>query len=73
VDYYDPLIPYLELGQLHMKSKKISKEMIKKYDCVIIATDHTKVNYSFIQKNAKFVFDVKNIYSGKKYKNVVRF
>ena len=73
VDYYDPIIPYLDIGQIDLKSIKLNKETIKKYDCVVMAVDHTKINYSLIRNNAKMIFDIKNVYAKYEDKKIVRF
>lgn len=62
VDYHDPMVDYLKIGSIDMKSVALTAAQIKKYDVVIIAVDHTKVNYNFILANAKLIFDAKNIY-----------
>ena len=64
VEYYDPIIPYLNILGIHMKSIKLTAPAIKKFDCVVIATDHTNVNYALVLKNAKSVFDTRNVYRG---------
>ncbi len=71
VDYYDPLIPYLDINDIQLKRAALSAKNIKKYNCVIVVTDHSKVNYAKIQKNAKLIFDTRNVYK-RNYKNVVR-
>ncbi len=73
VDYYDPIVPYLAVEGINMNSVPLTKQNVRKYDCVLIAVDHTKVDYDLIAKNAKLVFDIKNIYKGKAAKNIVRF
>jgi len=72
VDYYDPVVPYLEIAGIHKKSVKLTKETLSRYDCVIIAVDHTKVNYNLILNSAKCIFDIKNIYK-KPNKKVFKF
>ncbi len=71
LDYYDPLIPYLKLDGINLKSIKLTKSKINQYDCIVIITDHTKVDYEFLQKNAKLIFDTRNVYK-KDIQNVVR-
>jgi len=73
VDYHDPIVPYLSVENINMNSVPLTKQNIAKYDCVIVAVDHTKVDYDLIAKHAKLVFDIKNIYKGKAAKNIVRF
>ncbi|MFH1902016.1 MAG: nucleotide sugar dehydrogenase [Candidatus Omnitrophota bacterium] len=62
VDYFDPFIPYLKVSDIDLKRVSLNSENLKKYDCVIITTDHSNINYEFIRKNAKLIFDVCNIY-----------
>ena len=70
MDYFDPLVPYLDLEGLKMASVTLAPAGLKKYDCVIIAVDHSKVDYASIARNAKLIFDVKNVYRAKRLKNV---
>ena len=72
VDYYDPFVPYLKLGGIDLESVSLNAETIKKYDCVIIAVDHTQVDYKLVRKYASFIFDVKNIYSNVEDKKIIR-
>lgn len=62
VDYYDPWISvYRENGQIVKGLSKISPEIIAEYDLVIITTAHSNVDYEMVQKNAKAIFDTKNV------------
>lgn len=63
VDYNDPYVPKTHLQRQHdlrMTSKKLSAAMLKTYDCVLIATDHTSYDYNQIVKNAKLIVDTRN-------------
>ena len=71
LDYYDPYFPYLDINNINLKCIKLNKNNLKKYDCVVIITDHFIVDYKFIQKNSKLIFDTRNVYK-KYYKNVVK-
>ena len=70
VDYHDPIVAHLDIGALKMSSVRLTPAHVKEYDCVIIAVDHTRVNYPLIARYAKLVFDAKNVFRGKKLKNV---
>ena len=77
VDYNDPHVPrapHQRKGHLQMSSKKLSPAMLKKYDCVLIATDHTRYDYDMIVKNAPLVVDTRNATNNVKGKraNVVK-
>lgn len=73
VDYFDPIIPYLKIGGIDLKSIELTKNTVAKYDAVITATDHTNVNWKLILNNARLIFDIKNIYGSGINKNVIRF
>ncbi|MGE0268872.1 MAG: nucleotide sugar dehydrogenase [Candidatus Omnitrophota bacterium] len=73
VDYFDPIIPYLKIGGLDLKSIELTKSTVAKYDAVITATDHTNVNWKLVLSNARLIFDIKNIYGSGINKNVIRF
>jgi len=72
VSYYDPFIPYLRLNQFNLKSIALNRENLKGFDCVVITTDHSTVDYKFILGNSKLVFDTRNIYKGIKNKKIIR-
>ena len=38
----------------------LTEEALREADLVMVTTAHTNVDYAFVQKNAKFVFDTKN-------------
>jgi UDP-N-acetyl-D-glucosamine dehydrogenase len=72
VYYADPLIPFLKLDGLNLKSVVLSAGKIKEFDCCLIATDHTQVDYALILKSAKFIFDSRNVYKGQHTNKVER-
>lgn len=62
VYYYDPYVPKLSLLERPPRSIRLTKKNISKFDCVVIVTDHTKIDYNLILKNAKIIFDTRNVY-----------
>lgn len=70
-DYYDPLIPYLKIKGIKLKSVSLTKNVLKKYDCAVIVTGHSGVDYDLIRGNSKLIFDTRNVYK-RKYGNVVK-
>lgn len=61
VTYHDPYIPAVDVHGIMMKSQgNLTPAMLKKYDIVVITTDHTCFDYSMIVKNAKVVIDTRN-------------
>lgn len=71
VDYYDPMAPYLKIAGLDMLRIDLSQANLKKYDCVVIVTDHSDVDYKLLQKNSRLIFDTRDIYR-ESHKNVVK-
>ena len=64
VDFHDPSVKFLKSRKLSNKyfSKNLSTKMVSKYDCVIIATDHSNIDYDLIKKNSKLIVDTKNVF-----------
>lgn len=63
VDYYDPLVPATWAGRKHdlkMTSVAYDAKTISSYDCVLISTAHSKVDYGVIAKNAKLCVDTRD-------------
>jgi UDP-N-acetyl-D-glucosamine dehydrogenase len=63
VDYNDPYIPQTHKQReydLKLKSKPLTAAMLKRYDCVLIATNHSVYDFKWIVKNAKLVVDSRN-------------
>lgn len=69
VDYNDPHVrrtPKQREHNLRMSSKPLTAAMLKSYDCVLIATDHSSYDYDWIVRHAKLVVDTRNATSGVK-------
>lgn len=67
VDYNDPYIPRtgrMRRYDLKKESVPLTKESLKKYDCVVVATDHSCYDYRFIASNASLVVDTRNAVNG---------
>ena len=61
VDYYDPYVcEYKYKGQKYQSMEKISPDIVKKYDIVIVTAGHTTIDYDMVAENAVAVFDTKN-------------
>jgi UDP-N-acetyl-D-glucosamine dehydrogenase len=61
VVYYDPFVSeYREHGIVKKGEPELAAELIESADLVIVTTAHTNVDYNFVQKHAKAIFDTKN-------------
>ncbi len=64
VDYNDPHVPRthrMRRYDMQMVSIPLTEKNLKKYDCVLIATDHSDYDPDFIQKHAKLIVDTRNL------------
>jgi len=69
VDYNDPYCPRthkMREYDLKMASRELSAAMLKRYDAVLISTDHSNYDYQFIVDNARLVIDTRNATKGVK-------
>lgn len=63
VDYNDPHVPRtakMREYDLRMASVPLTAANLKKYDAVIISTDHSAYDYDFIVRSARLVIDTRN-------------
>lgn len=61
VEFYDPWVPeYSDKGKKHRGAAELSIELLESADLVMITTAHTNIDYAFVQKHAKVIFDTKN-------------
>lgn len=62
VEYYDPWVKqYKRHGSIFNSIESINPEIVSQYDLVMITCAHTNVDYEMVQKNAKAIFDTKNV------------
>lgn len=73
VSYYDPIIPYLDIDDIHLQSIELRGDTARPFDAVVIATDHTRVDYRLLLKHAKLIYDIRNVYAGQKSSKIVKF
>jgi UDP-N-acetyl-D-glucosamine dehydrogenase len=61
ISYYDPFIPFLKIYNFDLKGVPFNKDVFKDSDCVLVLVDHTGVDYQFVAKHSKLVFDTRNV------------
>lgn len=59
LSYFDPYVPELKFKGRKFISKKLNSTSLKNFDCVVIVTNHSKIDYS-VFKNCKLVIDTRN-------------
>jgi UDP-N-acetyl-D-glucosamine dehydrogenase len=59
VCYHDPHVPAIRIEE-HHRLESVPFDKLGSYDCVVIVTDHTAVDYERLVKEAPIVFDTRN-------------
>ncbi len=76
MDYHDPFIPSFSgmrhYPNLSMKSVRLTKEALKKYDCAAIITNHSQLDYRWIVEHSSLVVDTRNAAGKLKSKKIVK-
>jgi UDP-N-acetyl-D-glucosamine dehydrogenase len=65
LSYSDPHVPKFPAMRKHhfdMNSIKLTPDVIKSFDCVVIATDHDKFDYEMIKSHGGLVVDTRGVY-----------
>ena len=61
VEYYDSYVKQFKDNELSMESiPELTEKALNSADLVMITTAHTNVDYEFVQKHSKMIFDTKN-------------
>jgi UDP-N-acetyl-D-glucosamine dehydrogenase len=61
VTYFDPYVKvYHEHGVTKETIPELTASALNSADLVVVTTAHSNVDYEFVQKNSKFIFDTKN-------------
>ena len=58
VSYHDPYARRCSIGEHELKSVAFDK--LDSYDCVVVVTDHSAVDYKQVAAKAKVVIDTRN-------------
>jgi UDP-N-acetyl-D-glucosamine dehydrogenase len=61
ISYFDPYVSeYSYKGKTKKSVPELTADILKNSDIVVVTACHSNVDYDFVQKNAKFIFDTKN-------------
>lgn len=68
VDFHDPIIAEIPPTREHahltgLKSVPLTAEQLKRYDAVVICTEHTGVDYALVLEHGKLIIDTRNAMS----------
>jgi len=68
VEYIDPYVE--EIKEIKKKRLKYKKGLLKRFDLILILTDHSLFPYEEILENSKIIFDTRGVYKGKRVKKI---
>ena len=52
------------INGINLKGLPFSKSSFEDSDCVVVVTDHSNVDYTFIAKNSELIVDTRNVFKG---------
>lgn len=66
VEYYDPWVPEFRnmYGENGQSITNLTPEVVQGFDLVMVTAAHHNVDYEMVQKNARSIFDTKNVMAG---------
>jgi UDP-N-acetyl-D-glucosamine dehydrogenase len=71
VTFSDPFVQTIQINGTDLDSEEMFPA-VANADCVVIITDHTKVDYGAVVKQAKLILDTRNALKGFRSENIVR-
>lgn len=72
IAYHDPFVPEIQVGARRVATRPLNVSDLSAWDCVVIAVDHTGVDYATIVDRSPLVFDARGVTAGLSRPNVVR-
>lgn len=72
VDYHDPHVPELRFGETTVCSVCLDPHVLNTYDCVVLVTDHSAVDYQQVARHSKLIVDTRNAFKGIEGTHIIR-
>jgi len=60
-DPYIPTLPHFRKYYFRLKSAPLTKELLQRIDAVVVVTDHSCIDYSWVVKYSPLVIDTRNV------------
>lgn len=61
VTYHDPYVPQVTVDGLLLSSTPLSAELLRQSELVVVATDHSPVDYPMVVEQATLIYDTRNV------------
>lgn len=72
VDFHDPHVESFAEGEVTYQGVPLTPVSLADYDCVVLSTDHTDLDYAAIAQHANLVVDTRNAFRGDESPHIVR-
>ncbi len=69
-DFHDPYFPVMPLTRddpdlAGRRSVPLTPEVVAGFDAVLVATDHTRVDYALVARSARLLLDTRNVFAAR--------
>ena len=64
IEYSDPFVPTLKEGSIDKVSLELNEDMLNEFECVIITTDHSSIDWQMVFDKSRFIVDTRNASRG---------
>ncbi|MGQ9455872.1 MAG: nucleotide sugar dehydrogenase [Armatimonadota bacterium] len=72
VSYHDPYVPRYRQGEKELRSVELTEETVSSADCVLLVTDHSKIDKELVVKHSKAIVDTRNAFAGYDQSKIIR-
>ena len=72
VEYHDPHVPALSVGERTYESVPLTDDRIEAADCIVLVTDHSALDIGRLAERSSLLFDTRNAAAGIEADGVVR-
>ena len=67
LSYHDPYLPAIPEtrswpGRPELHSVPLTEDNLARHDAIVIVTDHSQVDYAFVQRHARLIIDARGVY-----------
>ena len=62
--YHDPFVPSFDVNGIGLQSQPLSSELVASFDCVLVLTAHSDVDYGLVKAAGVRIVDTRNVMKG---------
>lgn len=72
LSFHDPYVSYFKRGEEIIWGVPLTEGLLKEIDLVVIVTDHSHLDYEWIERHAHLIYDTRSAIKGKKSDKLFR-